>query len=64
MEGQATEILESKLGLKKELESLQRKVVDEKPTVVVEDNTQELAKVQIFFNAESCYVSIMSFIYF
>ena len=49
MEGQATEILESKLGLKKELESLQRKMTDEKPTVVVEDNTQELAKVQILF---------------
>ena len=49
MEGQATEILESKLGLKKELESLQRKMADEKPTVVVEDNTQELAKVQILF---------------
>ena len=63
MEGQATEILESKLGLKKELESLQRKVADEKPTVVVEDNTQELAKVQILFYCGE-QISTTSFIYF
>ena len=63
MEGQATEILESKLGLKKELESLQRKVADEKPTVVVEDNTQELAKVQILFYFVE-QISTTSFIYF
>ena len=63
MEGQATEILESKLGLKKELESLQRKMADEKPTVVVEDNTQELAKVQIlFYRGEQ--IGTTSFIYF
>ena len=63
MEGQATEILESKLGLKKELESLQRKMTDEKPTVVVEDNTQELAKVQILFYFVE-QISTTSFIYF
>ena len=63
MEGQATEILESKLGLKKELESLQRKMADEKPTVVVEDNTQELAKVQILFYFVE-QISTTSFIYF
>ena len=63
MEGQATEILESKLGLKKELESLQRRVADEKPTVVVEDNTQELAKVQILFYFVE-QISTTSFIYF
>ena len=62
MEGQATEILESKLGLKKELESLQRKMADEKPTVVVEDNTQELAKVQILFYCGE-QISTTSFIY-
>ena len=63
MECQATEILESKLGLKKELESLQRKMADEKPTVVVEDNTQELAKVQILFYFVE-QISTTSFIYF
>ena len=63
MEGQATEILESKLGLKKELESLQRKMADEKPTVVVEDNTQELAKVQILFYFVE-QINTTSFIYF
>ena len=44
VEGQATEILESKLGLKMELEALQKKIEEEKPTVVVEDNSEELAK--------------------
>ena len=44
VEGQATEILESKLGLKMELETLQKKIEEEKPTVVVEDNSEELAK--------------------
>ena len=63
MEGQATEILESKLGLKKELESLQTKLADEKPNVVVEDNTQELAKVQILFYCGE-QISTTSFIYF
>ena len=44
VEGQATEILESKLGLKMELETLRKKIEEEKPTVVVEDNSEELAK--------------------
>jgi len=43
VEGQATEILESKLGLKKELETLQMKVGEKSSTTVV-DNSEELAK--------------------
>ena len=46
VEGQATEILESKLGLKKELETLQMKVGEKSSTTVV-DNSEELAKVVI-----------------
>ena len=45
VEGQATEILDSKLGLKMELDNLQKKIEEEKPTaIVVEDNSEELAK--------------------
>ena len=44
VEGQATEILESKLGLKSELETLRKKIEEEKPKIVVEDNSEELAK--------------------
>ena len=48
VESQATEILESKLGLKMELENLQKQFDDEKvkdPQVIVEDNSEELEKV-------------------
>ena len=48
VESQATEILESKLGLKMELENLQKQFDDEKvkdPQVIVEDNSEELKKV-------------------
>ena len=52
VESQATEILESKLGLKMELEKLQKSFDDEKvkePQVVVEDNSEELDKVKQSF---------------
>ena len=45
VEGQATDILQSKLGLKMELENLQKKALEEKPVPIIEDNSLELAKV-------------------
>ena len=45
VEGQATDILQSKLGLKMELENLQKKAMEEKPVIISEDNSLELAKV-------------------
>ena len=47
MEGQATDILQSKLGLKMELENLQKKAMEEKPVIISEDNSLELAKVDM-----------------
>ena len=45
VEGQATDILQSKLGLKMELENLQKKAMDETPLVIKEDNSMEMEKV-------------------
>ena len=45
VEGQATDILQSKLGLKMELENLQKKAMDETPLVIKEDNSIEMEKV-------------------
>ena len=45
VEGQATDILQSKLGLKMELENLQKKALDQTPLVVKEDNSMEMEKV-------------------
>ena len=45
VEGQATDILQSKLGLKMELENLQKKALDETPLVIKEDNSMEMEKV-------------------
>ena len=45
VEGQATDILQSKLGLKMELENLQKKAMDQTPLVVKEDNSMEMEKV-------------------
>ena len=45
VEGQATDILQSKLGLKMELENLQKKALDERPLVITEDNSMEMEKV-------------------
>jgi len=44
VEGQATDILQSKLGLKMELENLQKKAMDETPLVIKEDNSMEMEK--------------------
>ena len=49
VEGQATDILQSKLGLKMELENLQKKALEEKPVPIIEDNSLELAKVGLHF---------------
>ena len=45
VEGQATDILQSKLGLKMELENLQKKAMDEAPLVIKQDNSMEMEKV-------------------
>ena len=45
VEGQATDILQSKLGLKMELENLQKKAMDETPLIIKEDNSMEMEKV-------------------
>merc|ERR1711953_1131364 len=44
VEGQATDILQSKLGLKMELENLQKKALEEKPVPIIEDNSMEMEK--------------------
>ena len=45
VEGQATDILQSKLGLKMELENLQKKAMDEAPLVIKQDNSMGMEKV-------------------
>ena len=53
VEGQATEILESKLGLKLELEKIEKQVKSEVPAPVIQNNSEELAKVSLFlFSAD------------
>ena len=60
MEGQATDILQSKLGLKMELENLQKKAMEEKPVIITEDNSLELAKVDMNYGLLrwSCYFKV------
>ena len=60
MEGQATDILQSKLGLKMELENLQKKAMEEKPVIISDDNSLELAKVDMNYGLLqwSCYFKV------